>query len=80
MFYLYLSSTAIFMLTALLNFIAACLLPFRGLAAQHFLFLFIFNLSIYLMQELTNIFTLASFTLVNSETLFLCVFFHLPMT
>ena len=37
-------------------------------------------LSIYLMQELTSILTLSSLTLVNSGTLFLCLFFHLPMT
>ena len=54
--------------------------PSRSLAAQDFLLLFIFILSIYLMQELTNIFTLSSLTLVNSGTLFPCLFFHLPMT
>ena len=40
---LYLSHTAIFMLTALLNLIAACLSPSRGLAAQNILLLFIPN-------------------------------------
>ena len=80
MLHLYLSSTAIFMLTPLLNLLTACLPPFRGLAAQDFLLLLILILSIYLMQELTNIFTLSSFTLVNCGNLFLCLFFHLPMT
>ena len=42
--------------------------------------LLILILSIFLMQELTSIFTLSSLTLVNSETLFLCLFFHLAMT
>ena len=80
MLLLYLSSTAIFMLTAPLNLLTACLHPFRGLAAQDFLLLLILILSIFLMQELTSIFTLSSLTLVNSGTLFLCLFFHLPMT
>ena len=74
MLHLYLFSTAIFMLTALLNLLlTACLLPSRGLAAQDFLLL-ILILSIYLMQELTSIFTPSSLTLVNSGTLFLCLF------
>ena len=80
MLHLYLSSTTIFMLTALLNLLTACLSPSRGLAAQDFLFLLISSLSIFLMQELTSIFTLSLLTLVNSETLFLYVFFHLAMT
>ena len=54
--------------------------PSHSFAAQDFLLFFIFILSIYLMQELTSIFTLSSFTLVNSGTLFLYLFFHLPMT
>ena len=73
MLHLYLSSTAIFMLIALLNLLTV-------LVAQHFLLLLILILLIYLMQELTSIFTLSSITLVNSETLFLSLFFHLTMT
>ena len=72
-------STAIFMLTALLNLLTACLPSSRGLAAQDFLLLLIPILSIFLMRELTSIFTFSSLTLVNSETLFLRLFFHLPM-
>ena len=34
------------------------------------------SLSIFLLQELTSIFILASLTLVNFGTLFLCLFFH----
>ena len=67
MLLLYLSSTAIFMPTALLNLLIACLPLSRGLAAQDFLLLLILILSIYLMQELTSIFTLSSLTLVNLE-------------
>ena len=51
-----------------------------GLAAQNFLLLLIFILSIFLMQELINILTFSSLTLVNSGTLFLSLFFHLPIT
>ena len=54
--------------------------PMLGLATQDFLLLLILILSIYLMQELTSIFTLSSLTLVNSGTLFLFLFLHLPMT
>ena len=75
-----LSSAAIFMLTALLNLLTECLPLSRGIAAQHFLLLLILILSIYIMQELTSNFILSSFTLVNSGTLFLCLFFHLYMT
>ena len=60
MLYLYLFLTAIFMLTALLNSLTACLPLSRGLAAQDFLLLLIPILSIFLMQELTSIFTLSS--------------------
>ena len=80
MLHLYLSTTAIFMLTALLNLLTACFHPSRGPATQDFLLLLILILSICLMQELTSIFTLSSLTLVNSRTLFLCLFCHLPMT
>ena len=80
MLHLYIFSIAIFMLTALLNLLTACLSPSRGLAAQDFLLLLIFILSIFLLQELTSIFILSSLTLVNSGTLFFCMFFHLLMT
>ena len=80
MLHLYLFSTAIFMLTALLNLLTACIHPSRGLTIQDFLLLLIPILSIFLMQELTSIFNLSSHTLVNSGTLFLCLFLHLPMT
>ena len=79
MFHLYRFSTAIYMLTALLNLLTACLHPSHGLTAQDFLFL-IPIMSIFLMQELTSIYTLSSLTLLNFGTLFLCLFFHLPMT
>ena len=79
MLHLYLFSTAIFMLTALLNLLTACLHPSRSLAAQGFLLL-IPILYIFLMQELTSIFTLSSLTLVNSGTLFRCLVIHLPLT
>ena len=69
-----LSSTAIFMSTALLNLLTAFIPPCRGLATQDFLLLLIPILTIYLMQELTRIFTLLSLILVNSGTLFHCVF------
>ena len=81
MLHLYLSYIAIFMLIAFLYLLTACLSPYRGLVAQDFLLLLILILFIFLMQELTtSIFTLSSFTLVYSRTLFLCLFFHLPMT
>ena len=80
MLHLYLFSTAIFMMIALLNLLNACLPLSRGLAAHGFLLLRIPILSIFLMQELTSIFTLSSLTLVNSGTLFLCLFFHLSIT
>ena len=80
MLHLYLFFTAMFMLTALLNLLTANFPPSCGLAAQDFILLFIPILSIFLMQELTSIFTLSSLTLVNSGTLFLFLFFHLPMT
>ena len=78
MLHFYLFCTAIFMLTALLNLLTACSHPSPGLAAQDYLLL-IPILYIFLMQELTSIFTLSSLTLANSRTLFLCLFFHLPM-
>ena len=76
MLHLYLFSTAIFMLTALLNLLTACLHPSCSLAAQDFLLLLILIMSIFLMKELTRIFTLSSIILVNAGTLFLCLFFH----
>ena len=65
MLHLYLFSTAIFMLTALLNLLTACFLASRDFRAQDFLLLFIPILSLFLMQELTSILTLSSLTLVN---------------
>ena len=47
--------------------------PSRGLAAQDFLFLLFPILSIFLMKELTSIFTLSFLILVNSGTHFLCL-------
>ena len=48
--------------------------PSCGLAAQKFLFLLIPILSIFLMKELTSIFTLSSFPLLNSGILLLSDF------
>ena len=61
--------------------LANCMPPFLlwPCCTRHSLLL-IPILSIFLMQELTSIFTLSSLTLVNSGTLFYCLFFHLPMT
>ena len=70
-----LSQRRIFMLTALLNLLTACLHTSCAFAAQGFLFPLIPILFIFLMQELTSILTLSFLTLVNSETLFLCLFF-----
>ena len=75
----YLFATAMYMLTALLNLLTACLPHSRGIAAQVFLLL-IPIFFIFLIHELTSILTLSSLTLVNSGTLFLCLFFHLSMT
>ena len=77
---LYLFSTAISMLTALLNLLTACLHLSHGLIAQGFLFFLIPMLYIFLMQELTSIFTLSFHILVTSRALCYCMFFHLPMT
>ena len=65
MLHLYLSFTAIFMLIALLNLLTTCLPLSRGRAAQDFLLLLIPILSIFLIQDLTSIFTLSSLALVN---------------
>ena len=54
--------------------------PSRSLAAQDFLLTLIRILSIHFMQELTSIFTLSSLLLVNSETLYLNLYFHHPTT
>ena len=51
--------------------------PSHDLAAHDFLLLLITILSISLMQELTSIFTLSSLTLVNSGSLFFCLFFSI---
>ena len=80
LFYSYFHRYSTVMLTAFLNLLTACLDTSRSLAAQDFLLLLIPILSIFLMQKLTSIFTLSSLTLVNSGTLFLCLFIHLPMT
>merc|ERR1711980_20048 len=77
---LFLSSIVIFMVTALLNLLTACLPPSRGLAAQDFLLFLTPMLSKPLMQELTSTFTLSSLPLVNSGTVFLGLYFLLPMT
>ena len=57
-----------------------CVYVFRGLAA--YMYSFLFNLILvlfnFLMQELTSIFTLSSLLLVNSGTLYLNLYFHLP--
>ena len=58
----YFFSTAIFMLTVLLNLLLACLQLSSCLAAQSFILLLILILSIFLIQELTNIFTPSSLT------------------
>ena len=65
MLYLYLF-TAIFMLISLLNLLTTCIHPFCDLAAEGFLLLLIHILSIFILQELTSIFTLSSLILVNS--------------
>ena len=78
--HLLLSSTVIFMLTTLLNLLTACLPPFCSLAAHDFPLTIIPILSTSLMQELTSIFNLSSLNLVNSETLYLNLYFHLPTT
>ena len=77
MLHLYLFSTAIFMLTVLLNLLTASLPRPRCTS----LFTSSHPYSVYLSnaRELTSIFTLSSFTLENSEAVFLCLFFHLPM-
>merc|ERR1712035_24925 len=80
MLLLFLSSIVIFMVTALLNLLTACLPPSGGLIAPDFqltLTPFLFN---SLMQELTSIFILSFLSLVNSGTLFLNLYFHLPTT
>ena len=76
---LYLTSTAIFYLTLLLNLLTECLHLSRCLVARGFLLLLIPILSISIMQVLTVIFILSSHTLVNSEIFFHCLFFHMPM-
>ena len=77
---LLLSFTAIFMLTALQISLTACLPCSRGLAAQDLLLPFTPILSTSLMQELTSILSLSSFSLVSSGTLSLLLYFHLSMT
>merc|ERR1712035_153635 len=66
---LFLFSIVIFMVTALLNLLTACLPPSGGLAAPDLLLTLTPFLSNSLMQELTSIFILSSLSLVNSGTL-----------
>ncbi len=54
--------------------------PSRGLAAQDFPLPLIPILSTSLMQELTTISIFSSLSLVNSGTLYLILYFHLPTT
>ena len=77
MLHLYLFSTAILILTALLNLLTACLHPFRSLTAQDFLLLLILILFIFLMPELTSIFTLSPITLVNFGCISTCLWLKL---
>merc|ERR1711980_33239 len=75
---LFLFSIVIFMVTALLNLLTACLPPSGGLTAPDFLLTLTPFLSNSLMQELTNIFIPSFLSLVNSGTLFLNLYIHLP--
>ena len=77
---LLLSFTTIFMLTALLLLLIACLPCSHGLAAQDLSLPLTPILSISLMQELTSILSLSTLSLVNSVTLSLLLYFHLFMT
>ncbi len=77
MLHLYLSSTAIFMVTAPLNLLTACFLPSCALTTQNFLLPLLPILSTSLMQEITSIFILYSLLLVTSGTLLYSVF---PLT
>ena len=79
MLHLLLSSIDIFMPTALLILLAACLLPSYGLAAQGFLLPLILILSNFLMQELTSTLNHSYLSLVNSGAPYL-LYFQLPMT
>ena len=74
------SFTSIFIVTALLIVVTACLPCSCGLAAQDLPLPLTPILSIHLMQELNGIFNLSSLPLVNSGTLSLLLYFHLPMT
>merc|ERR1712035_95653 len=77
---LFLFSIVLFMVTALLNLLTACLLPSGGLTGPDFLLTLTPFLSTSLMQELTSVFIPSSLPLVNSGTLFLNLYFHLPTT
>merc|ERR1712035_178099 len=77
---LFLFSIVFFMITALLNLLTACLRLSGGLAAPDFLLTLTPFLSNSLIQELTSIFILSSLSLVNTGTLFLNLYFHLPTT
>lgn len=72
-----LSFIAISMLTALFNLLNACLHPTRGLAAHEFIPVPITMLTDFLLQELTSIFSISCFSLVNSGTAFLRLYFLL---
>ena len=54
--------------------------PSHCLVAHNFLLVLIPILSTSLIQERTSIFTLSSLLLVNSGTLYLNLYFHLPTT
>ena len=70
---LLLFSIAIFMLTALLFLLSACLFSSWGLTAQGFILLISIQ-SISLVQELTSTFCHSYLSMVNSETLSTSVF------
>ncbi|MPC23407.1 hypothetical protein E2C01_016453 [Portunus trituberculatus] len=76
----FLAFTTIFMLTALMILLTACLPSSCILAAQGFLLPLIPILSNSLMKELTSILNHSYLSLVNSGTPYLLLYFHLPMT
>ena len=76
---LLLSFTAIVLLTAPLILLTACLPCSRGFATQDLLFPLTPILSTSLKQELTSILSPSILSLVNSGTLSLFMYFHLPM-
>ncbi|MPC72479.1 hypothetical protein E2C01_066787 [Portunus trituberculatus] len=80
MLHLFLSFIAIFMLTALLILLTACLPSSCSLAAKGFLLPLIPVLSNSLTQELISILNHSNLSLVISGTLSLLLYFHLSMT